>query len=93
MEEDDEHGHLELPRRRPIISAIPFGQIAGGAGFSTSPHSRPARVPFVADVAQLQNFYGLMLSSPQRPPNKKINPQEPQEPAFSILSMFWSVNR
>ena len=26
QEEDDEHNNLELPRPRPIISAIPFGR-------------------------------------------------------------------
>jgi len=42
-------------------------QVAGGAGFSTSPQTRPAKLLFVAYTAQRQNFGGPTLNSLLKP--------------------------
>jgi hypothetical protein len=51
--------------------------LAGGVGFSMSPHSRLTRTLFVADVARLQSVCGLILSTPKSPLDKWTNPRAP----------------
>ena len=49
------------------MGVISPDQVAGGAGFSTSPQTRPAKLLFVAYTAQRQNFGGPTLNSLLKP--------------------------
>jgi len=59
-------------------------QVAGGAGFSTSPQTRPAKLLFVAYTAQQQNFSGLTLNSLLKPTDTEQTRENPHGFFFLI---------
>jgi len=59
-------------------------QVAGGAGFSTSLQTRPAKLLFVAYTAQQQNFSGLTLNSLLKPTDTEQTRENPHGFFFLI---------
>ena len=61
-------------------------QVAG-AGYKTSPLTRPAKTAVAVDPAQLQNLCGLIVDSHPKPVDKRAKPARPaNNPQLLLLS-------
>lgn len=65
------------------MGVISPDHVAGGAGFSTSPQTRPAKLLFVAYTAQRQNFGGPTLNSLLKPADTEQTRKNPHGFFFS----------
>ena len=75
---------LRNMRHRNLVKIV-TAQVAGGAGFSTSPQTRPAKLLFVAYTAQRQNFGGPTLNSLLKPADTEQTRKNPHSFFFFLI--------